>query len=27
VEVMSVRDASDEEISHGHVHSGDDHHH
>jgi FKBP-type peptidyl-prolyl cis-trans isomerase SlyD len=27
VEVMEVRDATEEELSHGHVHDGDDHHH
>jgi FKBP-type peptidyl-prolyl cis-trans isomerase SlyD len=27
VEVISVRDATAEEVAHGHVHDGDDHHH
>jgi len=27
VEVVSVRDATAEEVAHGHVHDGDDHHH
>ncbi len=26
VEVMTIRDATEEEISHGHVHNGDHHH-
>ena len=27
LEIIEVRDASSEEIEHGHVHSDDDHHH
>ncbi len=27
VEILAVRDATQEELSHGHVHSGDHHHH
>ena len=27
VEIIEVRDASQEEIEHGHVHGADDHHH
>jgi FKBP-type peptidyl-prolyl cis-trans isomerase SlyD len=27
VDIIEIRDASDDEVAHGHAHNGDDHHH